>query len=60
MSLRMIVPHPSKQKAIAVLQSMNLISNITAGKQEKYYDFEKDLRKENKNNAYQVLVKFLK
>jgi len=60
MNLSMIIPHPSKQKAIVVMQSVNLISNITAGKQNKLHDFEKDLRRENKNNAYQILVKFLK
>jgi len=55
-----IIPHPSKRKAIVVFQSMNLISNISSGKQHKYHDFEKDPRTENNNNAYQILVKFLK
>ena len=61
MTLSMVIPHPRERKAIVMLQSMNLIANITNGKQEyKFYDFEKDLRRENKNNAYQILVNFLK
>lgn len=55
-----IVPHPSVNRAVVVLQPMNTIANVSVNKQHRFYDCEKDLKVMNNNTAYQILVKFLK
>ncbi len=60
MNVSTLVPHPTKPKAIVVLQSAHLISNLQERKNHKLYDFPHDFSSKKTHDAYQILVKFFK